>query len=230
MSKRNKLQKFAEVLELPNVYENYDPSEPKLTVGHGKTVDLRGKWAALHFENDAPIVVELACGRGEYSLALARRFPEKNFIGVDIKGARIWKGATIANREGIANVAFLRTRIEQLGYFFSKGEIAEIWITFPDPFPERDKANRRLTSPRFLEMFRELLVPGGTVHLKTDDHGLFEYSRETVSAIAGGNLHHNEEDIYRLEKLPIEELEIKTYYEALHLAAGKTIKYLRFSL
>jgi tRNA (guanine-N7-)-methyltransferase len=230
MSKRNKLQKFAEVLDLPNVYENYDPAEPKLTIGHGKTVDLRGKWAALHFGNDAPIVVELACGRGEYSLALARRFPEKNFIGVDIKGARIWKGATIADREGISNVAFLRTRIEQLGHFFAPGEIAEIWITFPDPFPERDKANRRLTSPRFLEMFKVLLVPGGLVHLKTDDYGLFVYTRETLAGISKVNLHCVEEDIYRLEKLPLEELEIKTYYEALHLAAGKTIKYLRFSL
>ena len=230
MSKRNKLQKFAEVLDLSNVYENYDPTEPKLTIGHGKTVDLKGKWSALHFGNDAPIVVELACGRGEYSLALARRFPEKNFIGVDIKGARIWKGATIADREGIANVAFLRTRIEQLRYFFGPGEIAEIWITFPDPFPERDKSNRRLTSPRFLEMFSELLVSGGTVHLKTDDYGLFDYTRETVVGLPGWHIQHEEEDIYHLENLPLEELEIKTYYEALHLAAGKTIKYLRFSL
>ena len=230
MSKRNKLQKFAEILQLPNVYENYDPADPKLTQGHGKMVDLRGHWAAIHFKNDAPIIVELACGRGEYSLALARRFPEKNFIGVDIKGARIWKGATIADREGISNVAFLRTRIEQLRYFFGPGEIAEIWITFPDPFPERDKVNRRLTSPRFLEMFRELMVLGGSVHLKTDDHGLFTYTRETVLANPGGQILCEEEDIYQLEALPLEELEVKTYYEAVHLAAGKTIKYLRFSL
>jgi len=230
MSKRNKLQKFAEVLQLSNVYENYNPVNPQLTLGHGKTADLRGQWAKLHFGNDLPIVVELACGRGEYSLALARRFPGKNFIGVDIKGARIWKGATVADREGIANVAFLRTRIEQLSYFFSPGEISEIWITFPDPFPERDKINRRLTSPRFLDMYRALLVPGGLIHLKTDDAGLFHYSRETVAGVPGGHIQVEEEDIYRLEQLPMEALEIKTYYEALHLVAGKTIKYLRFSL
>jgi tRNA (guanine-N7-)-methyltransferase len=228
MSKRNKLQKFAEVLQLPNVYENYDSKDPKLTLGLGRTVNLRGQWGALHFGNAYPLIVELACGRGEYSLALARQNPGKNFIGVDIKGARIWKGATIAIQENLTNVAFLRTRIEQLGYFFAPGEISEIWITFPDPFPERDKVNRRLTSPRFLETFRSLLAPGGVVHLKTDDQGLYAFTLETLGNTNGAQVLYAEADIYRLEQLPLEELEVKTYYEARHLMAGKTIKYIRF--
>lgn len=230
MSKRNKLQKFAEVLQLPNVYENYDPRAPKLTAGLGKIVDLKGHWAEEHFRNDNPLVVELACGRGEYSLAMAKRYPGKNFIGVDIKGARIWKGASTAIREGITNVAFLRTRIEQLGYFFAPEEISEIWITFPDPFPERDKVNRRLTSARFLELYRTLLVAGGIVHLKTDDPGLFVFTQETLRLTPGVDILFEEADIYGLEELPLEELAVKTYYEALHLAAGKTIKYIRFAL
>jgi tRNA (guanine-N7-)-methyltransferase len=230
MSKRNKLQKFAEVLQLPNVYENYDAKDPKLTLGEGQTVDLRGQWGLLHFQNTHPLIVELACGRGEYSLALARQNPEKNFIGVDIKGARIWKGATLAIQEGLSNVAFLRTRIEQLGYFFAPGEISEIWITFPDPFPERDKENRRLTSPRLLDVFRPLLVSGGVVHLKTDDHGLYAFTHQTLANIPGAQVLCAEEDIYGAERLPLRELEVKTYYETRHLMAGKTIKYLQFLL
>jgi tRNA (guanine-N7-)-methyltransferase len=230
MSKRNKLQKFAEVLQLPNVYENFDPHNPQLTAGYGRVVDLKGQWAAQHFGNDQAIVLELACGRGEYSLALARRNPERNFIGVDIKGARIWKGATIAQDEGLSNVAFLRTRIEQVDLFFAEGEVQEIWITFPDPFPQKGKSNRRLTAPRFLDKYRKLLKPGGLIHLKTDDPGLFEFTLETLAATPGARIHFQDADIYGLERLPYPELEVKTYYEAMHLEAGKTIKYVRFSL
>lgn len=230
MSKRNKLQKFAEVLQLPNVYENFDPQHPQLTAGFGQTVDLKGAWAARHFGNTHPVVLELACGRGEYSLALARRYPEKNFIGVDIKGARIWKGATIAHEEGLTNVAFLRTRIEQVELFFAPGEVQEIWITFPDPFPREKKANRRLTAPGFLSKYRGILEKGGLIHLKTDDSGLYEFTLETLAATPGAIIHYQESDIYGLAELPFPELEVKTYYEALHLEAGKTIKYVRFSL
>ena len=137
MSRRNKLKKFAEILSYPNVYENYDPKNPQLTGKDGALVDLRGQWASKHFGNDCPITLELACGRGEYSLDLGRRYPQRNFIGVDIKGARIWKGARIALGEGLPNVAFLRTRIEQIQLFFEPGEVSEIWITFPDPFFEK---------------------------------------------------------------------------------------------
>ena len=125
MSKRNKLEKFAELLTFPNVYENFNPTDPQLIGLNGAEVDLRGSWAVEHFGNDRPIVLELACGRGEYTLGLARRYPDRNFIGVDIKGARIWKGARTALRENLVNAAFLRTRIEQIAAFFAPGALAE---------------------------------------------------------------------------------------------------------
>ena len=230
MSKRNKLQKFAEVLQFPNVYENYNPKDPRLLGENGVLADLTGKWASNHFKNTRPITLELACGRGEYALGLSRLFPERNFIGVDIKGARIWQGAKIALEEGLTHIAFLRTRIEQISLFFTPGEISEIWITFPDPFPQNGKANRRLTAPAFLDIYKSLLPAGGYIHLKTDDPGLFEFSVETVASYPGARIEFQHDDIYALPELPYPELAIKTYYERQHLAAGKTIKYLRFQL
>ncbi|MEK7256021.1 MAG: tRNA (guanosine(46)-N7)-methyltransferase TrmB, partial [Bacteroidota bacterium] len=134
MSRRNKLFKFAQILSFPNVYENYNADEPRLLGENGVEVDLKGKWASQHFKNDHPLTLELACGKGEYTVGLAQRFPERNFIGVDVKGARIWRGAKTALEAGVPNAAFLRTRIEQLALFFEKDEVSEIWITFPDPF------------------------------------------------------------------------------------------------
>ncbi len=230
MSRRNKLQKFAEILEFPNVYENYDTRRPELTGVGGKPADLKGRWAETHFGNAFPITLELACGRGEYSLGLSRLYPERNFIGVDVKGARIWRGAKTALEEGLSNVAYLRARIELIETFFAAQEIQEIWITFPDPFPQNGKVNRRLTSPRFLERYRRLLAPGGLIHLKTDDPGLFVYTAEVVSATPGAKIQLQEDGIYSLNTLPLPELEIKTYYERMHLRAGKAIKYLQFSL
>lgn len=230
MSKRNKLQKFAEVLQFPNVYENYNPKNPGLLGKEGIPIELRGKWGATHFRNNYPITLELACGRGEYSLGLSRLFPARNFIGVDIKGARIWQGAKIALEEELNQVAFLRTRIEQLGLFFDPMEVHEIWITFPDPFPQNSKENRRLTSEGFLHVFKKILVPGGLVHLKTDDPGLFDFSLESASQFPGAQIEFHHDDIYALPSLPYPELVLKTYYERMHLAVGKTIKYLRFRL
>jgi len=148
MATRNKLQKFAELLRMPNVYECFDFMHPELTGKDGTLVELKGRWGADHFGNAKPITLELACGRGEYTVDLARQYPERNFIGVDIKGARIWKGARIALAEELHNAAFLRTRIEAIDHFFAPGEIAEIWITFPDPFLKKGKSNRRLTASR----------------------------------------------------------------------------------
>lgn len=230
MSKRNKLQKFAEVLQFPNVYENYNPQNPGLLGKEGEPVQLKGCWGENHFKNAYPITVELACGRGEYSLGLAQMFPLRNFIGVDIKGARIWQGAKTALEQGLSQVAFLRTRIEQIRLFFAPGEIQEIWITFPDPFPQNSKTNRRLTSPLFLDAYKELLAAGGHVHLKTDDPGLYLFSLETVSQYPGAVIEFHHDNIYALPELPCPELAIKTYYERQHLAEGKTIKYLRFRL
>lgn len=227
MSKRNKLQKFAELLTFPNVYENFDPRNPQLIGMGGMPVSLRGCWAEAHFKNDHPITLELACGRGEYTLGLARRYPGRNFIGVDIKGARIWKGAKIALEEGLENAAFLRTRIEQIALFFAPGEISEIWITFPDPFLKKGKANRRLTAPGFLKGYRQLLKEDGQVHLKTDSPQLYEFTLEVLAEEPGVSLSYQNNDIYA-GPLPIPELELKTYYEKMHLEDGRKIKYVRF--
>jgi len=161
---RNKLNKFSEVSSFRNVYENRNAQMPGLTNEAGEKVEMKGKWGSNHFKNEHPITLELACGRGEYSLGLGRLFPERNFIGVDIKGARIWQGAQIALAESLDNVAFLRTRIEQIELFFEPGEVDEIWITFPDPFLRESKTDRRLTSAPFLKRYAGLLKPGGTIH------------------------------------------------------------------
>jgi len=229
MSKRNKLQKFAEILSFPHVYENFSPEAPQLLGKGGEPVAMRGRWNEAHFHNEHSITLELACGRGEYSVALARQFPERNFIGVDVKGARIWKGARIALEEGLQNVAFLRTRIEQIHYFFAPAEVSEIWVTFPDPFPRKSKANRRLTAPPFLDRYRKILTNGGWVHLKTDSEGLYEFTLESLQRYEQAELLYQDDDIYAGE-LPLPELGIRTYYEHLHLREGKNIKYVKFRL
>ncbi len=218
--------KFAEVLEFPNVYENFNPKQPRLTATEGVYVDLKGKWASEHFKNENPIIVELACGRGEYSLALATDNHDKNYVGVDIKGARIWKGASRALKEGLSNVAFLRTRIEQVQLFFAKQEINELWITFPDPFLRKSKSNRRLTSIPFLDRYHPIFKDGGILHLKTDDPTLYEFSLETLRIHPTYTINYHSDDIYN-GPLHIPELAYKTYYEAMHLKAGKTIKYIQ---
>ena len=229
MSKRNKLQKFAENLAFHHVFENFDISNPQLIGQHGKEVDMKGVWGSDFFKNSNPITLELACGRGEYSLGLARRYPNRNFIGVDIKGARIWRGATNAIDENLENVAFLRTRIEIVDRFFEKGEISEIWITFPDPFLKKGKSNRRLTAPIFLDLYKKMLPPGGVIHLKTDSPELYEFSLEVLAEQSEIILEYQNDDIYS-GPLPIPELDIKTYYEKMHLANGLTIKYVCFKL
>lgn len=229
MARKNKLRKFAEVLSFPNVYECYSVQQPQL-VGAGMVpVDLKGRWAQDHFKNDHPITLELACGGGEYTVGLARNFPDRNFIGVDVKGNRLWKGAKTALEEGLNNAAFLRTRIEIIDHFFAVGEVAEIWITFPDPFPRSSKENRRLTSAFFLEKFRPILQKGGLVHLKHDDPDFYQFTLDTIAEDARNTLIFNDPDIYA-SPLPFPELGIQTLYESFHLAAGKKIKYIRFQI
>lgn len=228
MSRRNKLQKFAEVAAFRNVYENFGNPEQTLT-WCGQQIAIRGRWAEHCFNNSKPITLELACGKGEYTVGLAQQCPDHNFIGVDIKGARIWKGARRALELGLLNAAFLRTRIEQSDRFFSAGEVSEIWIVFPDPFPRDSKANRRLTSPHFIEIYRRILKPGGLVHLKTDDAHLYEYTLDVIRSLDYCTLQYHSADIYR-EPLPFPELGIQTFYEVQHLAQAKQIKYVRFSL
>ncbi len=229
MARNNKLQRFAEVLAFPNVYECYDIQRPQL-VGEGlKPVDLKGRWAAEHFKNDNPVVLELACGAGEYAVGLAQMFPDRNFIGVDIKGNRLWKGAKQALEEGIHNVAFVRTRIEVIDAFFAENEVDEIWITFCDPFPRSSKENRRLTSAHFLNIYRRILRPGGLVHLKHDDSDFYKFTTDTLAADAQCHVLYDNFDIYAAE-LAFPELAMKTKYEEMHLAKGKKIKYIRFTI
>ncbi len=229
MSKRNKLHKFSELLTFPNVFENYDPENPGLLGENGVKVDLKGHWNEKVFKKDGPLILELACGRGEYCLGLARMFPDRHFLGVDIKGARIWKGAKIALEEKLLNVAFLRTRIEQIELFFDKEEVDEIWITFPDPFLRNSKANRRLTSIPFLNRFKKILKKEHIIHLKTDEPQLYHFTLDQLAVYPGAKIMYQNNDIYA-QPLDFEELEIKTYYEKMHLSHGKSIKYLRFSL
>jgi tRNA (guanine-N7-)-methyltransferase len=228
MAGRNKLQKFAEMLAFPNVYENFDNAELTLTGANGETVDMKGNWNALHFKNNNPITLELACGRGEYALALGRMFPDRNFIGVDIKGARIHQGARVAIEENLPNVAFLRTRIEFIEHFFGANEIAEIWITFPDPFLRESKSNRRLTSAMFLAKYKQFLQKNGPIHLKTDSPVLYDFTLEILADTEGSFLEIADPDFYS-KPLIMKELEVKTYYEKKNIA-NSTMKYIRFKI
>jgi tRNA (guanine-N7-)-methyltransferase len=227
MARKNKLRKFAELLSFPNAYECYDVAEPTAVGPDMKAVVLKGRWHEHHFKNQHPIVLELACGGGEYTVGLARQFPERNFIGVDIKGNRLWAGAKAALDEGLDNAAFLRTRIEFIEHFFAPGEVAEIWITFADPFPRQTKGNRRLTSAMFLDRYRKILQPGGMMHLKHDDEGFYQFTLDTIAADPRCTLLYANKDIYASELL-YPELELKTLYEMKHLAVGKKIKYIRY--
>src|SRR5471030_1840470 len=159
---------------------------------------FKGKWAAAVFKNNNPVVLELACGKGEYTVNLARLFPEKNFIGVDYKGNRIWRGAKTALEDGVKNVAFLRIQIETLLDYFGPGEVNEIWITFPDPQPQVSREKKRLTSARFLDKYKEVLKPGGFINLKTDNDGFYAYTHEKAVEL-GLNVHVKTEDLYHSE-------------------------------
>jgi tRNA (guanine-N7-)-methyltransferase len=225
---KNKLFKFSELSSFPNTYQNYEVKDPKLIDYQGEEVDMKGNWHEQHFKNQQPITLELACGGGEYTVALARKYPDRNFIGIDIKGNRIWKGAKEALDGGVANAAFLRTRIEQLDLFFAENEVSEIWITFADPFLKPTKSQRRLTSSRFLEIYRKVLKKDGLVHLKTDSQVLYQFTLGTI-AEEKLNLIYHSNDIYSAE-LYTEELEVKTYYEKMHLEKGKAIKYVRYTI
>ena len=188
---------------------------------------IKGNWNELYFKNSNPITVELACGRGEYTIGLARLFPDRNFVGVDIKGDRIWKGSTLAVESKLCNVGFLRTHILMTENFFDPGEIDEIWLTFPDPRPRKKDIKRRLTSPRYLEIYKSVLKPGGIVRLKTDNTGLFEYSLEEIRARKDTSNLELTQDLYDSSLRP-ECFDIKTRYEEMFVSQGEKIKYLKF--
>lgn len=191
-----------------------------------KGFPLRGKWNEEYFHNSEPIVLELGCGKGEYTVGLARKFPDKNFIGIDIKGARMWTGATTATRDGMSNVAFLRTNIELLPHFFAPGEVSEIWITFPDP--QMKKVRKRLTSTTFLNIYRQVLKPNGIVHLKSDSPFLFTYTR-LLSELNKLTPVAITDDLYN-SHIADDILQIRTFYEQQWLDRGLTIKYIAFPL
>lgn len=189
-----------------------------------KGFDKKGRWHELFFKNDRPIVLELGCGKGEYTVGLASLFPEKNFIGVDIKGARMWSGAKEALEKGLTNVAFLRTSIELIASFFAPGEVSEIWLTFPDP--QMKKTNKRLTSTRFMRLYRQILAGDGIIHLKTDSLFMYTYTCEMVKA-NGYPVLYRTDDLYGSGDAD-EILSIRTYYEQQWLDRGLNIKYIRF--
>lgn len=219
MSKK-KLQRFAEVKTFKNFFE---PSFEDITTGYW----LKGKWNTDHFLNDHPLMLELGCGKGEYAVGLARKYPDMNFIGIDIKGARMWRGAKTALEEKMANVAFLRTQIGLIRRFFAEREVDGIWITFPDPHPPLSGINKRLTSERFLDLYAGILKENAVIHLKTDDDGLFDFTLGLIDS--NHRLLMKTRDLYH--EFPEETAaSIRTFYEKMWLDAGKKIKYLQFQL
>ena len=224
MSKKNKLQKFEENKTFDNLFEySY---ERIMAEGF----PLKGRWHEF-FHNDNPIVLELGCGKGEYTVGLARVHRDVNYIGVDIKGARMWRGLTQARDEGLTNVAFIRARIDQIEHFFGSGEVSEIWVTFPDPHPGEGERNarHRLTSPEFLERYRKIVVPEGILNLKTDSPIMYEFTLHEVIEKQGLPLLYATDDLYaNTDNLEVKN--IRTFYEQMWLDQGLTIKYLRFRI
>jgi len=219
---KNKLKRFADMVTYPNVIA------PKFEEVFRADFRLKGRWADEVFGNRQPLALELGCGKGEYTVALARKYPTKNFIGVDIKGARMWVGATDALQNDLTNVFFLRTRIEFIKSCFAPGEVSEIWITFPDPQPQQSRENKRLTSPRFLQSYREIMQPKGIIHLKTDSQSLFEYTYDVVKSNDLQTLACTD-DLYH-SGYADDILSVQTYYEKMFMDKGFTIKYLKFEI
>ena len=219
---KNKLAKFGEMETFPHVFQ-YTFSAMRESE---ESFPMKGKWNEF-FGNDNPIVLELGCGKGEYTVALAELFPEKNFIGVDIKGARMWTGAKASYQKGMKNVAFIRTNIEIIDAFFAQDEVSEIWLTFPDP--QMKKVRKRLTSTRFMELYQRMVKDGGLIHLKTDSNFMFQYTCEMVKANNYKVLFQND-DLYHSDFSDDKILSIKTFYEQQWLERGLTIKHIRFVL
>lgn len=210
---QKKLVRFAELETFPNVLQFPE--------------NRAGQWNDF-FKNDHPITLELACGKGEYAVGLGQLHPEKNFIGIDLKGSRIWVGAKKALQQQLHNVAFLRTQIDQIAGYFAPGEVEAIWITFPDPQLRMSKAKKRLTHPKFLRLYQQFLVSGGRIHLKTDSPDLYAFTK-LVTGLYGCSLHTDLDNVFAGNEVPA-ELQIKTHYEGLDIAGSNRIHYLCFSL
>ena len=218
---RVKLQRFTDNAIRPDIIE---PGKPEYA-------RLGGRWRTDFFPEPHPLTLEVGCGKGEYTVGLAQRHPGRNFLGLDIKGERIWMGSSRAAELGLTNVGFVRMRAEDLAAQFGPGELSEIWITFPDPRPRDRDIKRRLTSPRFLKLYEQLLIPEGLLHLKTDNEGLFEYTLKILAARPGAAVERVTRDLYAESALEFAEAQaIQTNFEGKYRAVGVPIKYLQFRL
>jgi len=220
---KNKQKRFRENETFHNVYQ---PTREELV---DATYSLKGKWKSDVFKNDNPLVLELGCGKGEYTIGLSKRYPDKNFIGIDIKGARFWRGAKTAIEEDIPNAAFIRTQIELIDHVFEENEVDEIWITFPDPQIKYQRTKHRMTNLKFLERYEKVLKPDGLMHLKTDSEFMHGYTLGLLHG-AGHEVLYANHNVYKLEGSPKEVTEIQTFYESQYLEKDKAITYIRFKI
>ena len=223
MGSKNKLKRFNENATFNNVIE---PTREEVVSGE---FSWKGKWHAEFFKNDNPIVLELGCGKGEYSVGLAQRYPDKNFIGIDVKGARFWRGAKTAIDEGLHNVGFLRTQIELLEYCFAENEVDEIWITFPDPQIKYKRTKHRMTNSEFLQRYKKILKPNGLINLKTDSEFMHGYTLGLLHGEGHEVLYANH-NVYKNEGAPEVVTAIQTFYEKQYLGINKAITYIQFKI
>lgn len=224
MGSKNKLKRFKENLTFKNVIQ---PSREILV---DNNFEYKGKWNDLFFKNNNPIIIELGCGKGEYSIELAKLNPEKNFIGIDIKGARFWRGAKTAIDEGLNNIAFVRSQIELIDKIFSKGEVSEIWITFPDPQIKFKREKHRLINLKFINLYKNILVPNGIINLKTDSEFLHGYMLGLIKSTNFLELIYSNHNIYNNSGAPNDVLSIQTFYELKFLKQKKPITFINFKV
>lgn len=220
---KNKLKRFKENETFTNVFQ---PTREELVAN---SFSLKGNWATDYFKNDNPIVLELGCGKGEYAVGLAQRFPEKNFIGIDIKGARFWRGAKTSEEESLPNVAFIRTQIELIDFIFANAEVSEIWITFPDPQIKYKRTKHRLTNTNFLQLYKKILKADGVVNLKTDSEFMHGYTLGLLHG-EGHEVIYANHHVYHNEGSPEEVTAIQTFYEKQYLEKNKAITFVRFKI
>ncbi|WP_336068566.1 tRNA (guanosine(46)-N7)-methyltransferase TrmB [Mesoflavibacter sp. CH_XMU1404-2] len=223
MGSKNKLKRFKENETFHNVFQ---PTRSQLV---DEVYQYKGQWNDQVFKNDNPIVLELGCGKGEYTVALAKQYPNKNFIGIDIKGARFWRGAKTAVEEDIPNAAFIRTQIELIEYVFAENEVDEIWITFPDPQIKYKRTKHRMTNSEFLKRYKKVLKPEGVMNLKTDSEFMHGYTLGLLHG-EGHEVLYSNNDVYRQEGSPEEVTSIQTFYEGQYLEQNKPITYIRFKI